>query len=82
MKRLSAALAALVVCLVLSVPAFGFGGPDPNPSAVANCSASIDQQTADGVQAGGGPKDVFPAPTNCDHYWQNHGYIGNGPPGP
>jgi hypothetical protein len=82
MKSFCAGLGALAACLALSVPAFGFGGPNPNPKAVANCESQIVSQTSDGVQAGGGPKAAYPAPLNCDHYWQTSGDIGNGTPGP
>ena len=40
---------------------------------------TIDRQIAAGIQAGGGPKSVDVAPTNCDHFWQTFGFIGNTP---
>jgi predicted metal-binding membrane protein len=40
---------------------------------------TIDRQVAAGIQAGGGPKSVDVAPTNCDHFWQTSGAIGNSP---
>jgi hypothetical protein len=40
---------------------------------------TIDRQIAAGIQAGGGPKSVDVAPTNCDHFWQTSGAIGNSP---
>jgi hypothetical protein len=58
-----------------------FGGPNPNPKAVANCGAVIERQTEKGTSAGGGPKAGIPAPTNCDHFFQSEGLIGNGLPG-
>jgi hypothetical protein len=82
MRRLLAAFAAVLVCLVISAPAFGFGGPNPPPQAKTACGDNIDKQTANEVTAGGGPKEGIPAPTNCDHFFQSQGYIGNGPPGP
>ena len=62
--------------------AVAFGGPNPPANAKEACGDAIDAQTANGVVAGGGPKAGSPAPLNCDHYYQRHGYIGNGPPGP
>ena len=51
--------------------------------AAANCgglsSGTIGKQVANGVQAGGGPKAAEAGPTNCDHYWQTSGAIGNTP---
>ena len=83
MKRLCAGLAALTAFLVLSVPALGWGGPDPNPIAKANCDNAFHNQDGSAVEAGGGPKIGQTGPLNCDHYWQRHDYIGNGePPGP
>jgi hypothetical protein len=79
MKR---ALLASVVGIMLALPgAAGALGPSGNPHAVAACEKSIDKQSANGVTAGGGPKAGVPAPTNCDHYYQFNGSIGNGLPG-
>ena len=82
MTRLIATLAALATALVLAVPALGYGGPNPPQKATDACGANIEKQTAKGVSAGGGKKQGIPAPTNCDHFFQNQGDIGNGPPGP
>jgi hypothetical protein len=78
------ALLAIGVGALLALPATaGAFGPTENPQAVAACGANIDSQTAAGVTAGGGPKAGVPAPTNCDHFYQAVGAIGNGlPPGP
>jgi hypothetical protein len=47
-----------------------------------HCGEVIFEQGAHDITAGGGPKQGVPAPTNCDHSYQNGGYIGNGtPPG-
>jgi hypothetical protein len=56
-------------------------GPNENPHAVAACEKNIGKQSAKGVSAGGGPKAGVPAPTNCDHFFQSNGSIGNGLPG-
>jgi hypothetical protein len=48
-----------------------------NPSA-QKCENTIARQTENGVSAGGGPKAGIPAPTNCDHYYQEEGLIGSG----
>jgi hypothetical protein len=75
---------ALVIGIgaMAALPAAAAGyGPKENPHAVAACEKNIDKQTAKGVTAGGGPKAGTPAPTNCDHYYQDIGAIGNGLPG-
>ena len=79
MKR---ALLAIAVGMMLALPgAAAAFGPSANPHAVAACENHIDKQSAKGVSAGGGPKVGVPAPTNCDHYYQFIGSIGNGLPG-
>ncbi len=45
--------------------------------ATENCIAVISRQLDKGVFAGGGPKAGIPAPTNCDHFFQFFGQIGN-----
>lgn len=73
---------ALAIALTLVLPGVASGfGPNENPKAVAACEKNIDKQTAKGTSAGGGPKAGVPAPTNCDHYYQSIGSIGNGLPG-
>ena len=73
---------AISVGAVVALPGTAAGfGPGQNPHAVAACTANIDKQTANGVSAGGGPKAGIPAPTNCDHFYQGIGLIGNGVPG-
>ena len=51
-----------------------------NPGSSGNVQ-NLDKQTAKGTSAGGGPKAGVPAPTNCNHYYQSIGSIGNGLPG-
>lgn len=68
--------------MALPATAAAYGGPNPPSQAVTACVSAIDSQTASGVTAGGGPKAGIPAPLNCDHFYQNNGIIGNGPPGP
>lgn len=73
---------ALSIGIMLALPGAAAGfGPTENPHAVAACEKNIDKQTAKGVSAGGGPKAGVPAPTNCDHFYQSIGSIGNGLPG-
>jgi hypothetical protein len=73
---------AVGVAAVLALPAAAAGyGPNENPHAVAACEKNIAKQSAKGVTAGGGPKAGTPAPTNCDHFYQDNGTIGNGLPG-
>ena len=79
-RSLVAAVLLTMLALLAAPVALGFG-PNANPSAVQACIANIDKQTASGVTAGGGPKSGIPAPTNCDHFFQGEGLIGNGLPG-
>jgi hypothetical protein len=81
MKRstIAVACAAGLVALGTAPTAGAYGGPNPNPNAVDNCIDVIDRQTEKGIAAGGGPKAGVPAPTNCDHFFQFIGAIGNGP---
>jgi hypothetical protein len=74
------ACAAGVFALGTASTAAGFGGPNPNPNAQDNCSKVIDSQSENGIAAGGGPKADILAPTNCDHFFQDVGAIGNGLP--
>ena len=79
MRRLTiAAYAAGVVALGIAPTASAYG-PNPNPNAVGPCGDVIARQSDKGVAAGGGPKAGIPAPTNCDHFFQAIGAIGNGP---
>ncbi len=45
--------------------------------AIEKCNANVDKQNERGLQAGGGPKAQYTGPTNCDHFWQIIGAIGN-----
>jgi hypothetical protein len=92
-----ASVASVGAVLLFAVPALGFG-PNAKTSspAVTACAGPEGEYTsgvvvsqAEGeVQAGGGPKSIAPAPTNCDHFWQTPesesgaGVIGNGWPPP
>ena len=80
MKKIVLSLSiGAVIALPTTAAAFG---PSENPNAVAACGENIAKQSDKGVSAGGGPKAGVPAPTNCDHFFQASGAIGNGPPGP
>jgi hypothetical protein len=75
-RRLRLALVGVIACtsVVLSAPT-AVGQVD-------GCPKAIEKQTEKGVEAGGGPKEGVPAPTNCDHFFQFTGDIGNEiPPG-
>ena len=80
MKRsfVAGACAAAVVVLAGAPGAAAYGGPDPNPKAVQHCTDTIIRQTEREIEAGGGPKAGILAPTNCDHFFQAIGAIGNG----
>jgi hypothetical protein len=86
-----AVLTVLATSLTMAAPALGFGpAGEEGDQAVDACIADggvVDRQVAAGIQAGGGPKSIDVAPTNCDHFWQDAegaGVIGNGhwPPPP
>jgi hypothetical protein len=88
-RRSRAALGALAASLVLAAPAMGFGPQhDEGDPAFGPCDGEggvIPRQVDAGIQAGGGPKSVDVAPTNCDHFWQSSdggSVIGNGWPPP
>ena len=60
--------------LATAVPAFGH---NPNEHGIVNCFESVENQIAMGVEAGGGPKEGFLGPSNCDHFFFVIGAIGN-----
>jgi hypothetical protein len=56
------------------------GGPSQaeiNDEAGENCEENVMKQTEEDVAAGGGPKQDIDAPTNCDHFYQREGNIGD-----
>jgi hypothetical protein len=88
-KRFRIGFVAVVASslLALSPPAFGKANPDNN----GNAANAPGQESADNacfnvvhkqfdleLDTGGGPKDGWGAPTNCDHFFQVVGVIGNG----
>ena len=86
--KTKALVAALLSVLVMSAPAGAYsrggGRSDRAPGqerSVDNCDSHVLDQKRRGTNARGGPKrpteDVNEAPANCDHFWQNDGYIGN-----
>jgi hypothetical protein len=93
MKRIISVLAVVAVMAALMVvsamPAFAFANPDSKGGrgqgqarAVGNCDLKvIPKQASREQEAGGGPKsgsgEEYPVPTNCDHLWQENGFIGN-----
>ena len=79
-KRTSLAIAVAAV-MAWPAGAAAVGGPNPAPQAVAACDATVHTQLGNNIFNRRGAKRGIPAPTNCDHYVQVHGYIGNGPPG-
>jgi hypothetical protein len=90
-RKSSAVVAALAASLAFAASAMGYGPQQgPGQPAYEACSGDgglVDRQVDAGIQAGGGPKSVDVAPTNCDHFWQDPegaGVIGKGhwPPPP
>ena len=65
--RILLALMVIGVVLIAAPSASPFGGPQPNQNAMDNCRDNVAKQIANGVSAGGGPKEGLPGPTNCDH---------------
>ena len=89
-KTLAAALATFALGILpasASAQSNGGGNSSNAPGqerAAANCTHVWSELQADLV-AGGGPKSEPVAsiggttgPTNCDHFWQSEGIIGNG----
>ena len=72
-KTLAASGVGLAIVLGTALPASA-----TTPKSEQNCSNTVDRQEPRGVTAGGGPKAGIPAPTNCDHYYQDLGLIGSG----
>ncbi len=73
MRRLLAVTGlALSMALATAVPAAA-----QTDKSMQNCGRVIEKQSEKGIVAGGGPKAGIPAPTNCDHFFQNRGSIGN-----
>jgi hypothetical protein len=77
---LAAALTAVAIMAASAGNAFAIANPDNNgkaenapgqQTAGENCSGVVNKQEEKGVAAGGGPKEDIPAPTNCDHFFQN-----------
>jgi uncharacterized membrane protein len=52
-----------------SAAAYNPGNPNTPQVAIDKCGAVIAKQSANGVQAGGGPKAGVDAPTNCDKFF-------------
>jgi hypothetical protein len=78
MRRIITVLAVAALMAVMLVAgagyAFAFAWHDNGkvtPQAEENCDANIDKQSEKGVSAGGGKKEDVPAPTNCDHFYQD-----------
>jgi hypothetical protein len=72
-KFLVATGVGLAVILGTALPASA-----TTPQSTQNCVNTVDNQFLIGVVAGGGPKAGSPAPTNCDHFYQEIGVIGSG----
>lgn len=78
-------VAALMATMIVAtaMPAFAVAN-NPNAAdapgqakAAENCGEVLGKQTSNRVRAGGGPKEGFLGPSNCDHYYQSTGRIGN-----
>jgi hypothetical protein len=71
----------VVVALGLPGAALAFG-PSDNPQAVHACADTARRQFEGGVTPINRGHGVIGHPaTNCDHFWQAIGVIGNGVPG-
>jgi hypothetical protein len=73
-------------CVVaLNPPAFAVANPNSNGAngqgqaqADDACFNNVHKQFGLDLDTGGGPKDGWGPPTNCDHFYQAIGAIGNG----
>ena len=79
-RAVLAAVAAAGLALSLGGGAGAFAPPGQGEGKVTEealqaCEATTLRQQAAGIEAGGA-KQVGEAPTNCDHFWQNEGFIG------
>ena len=87
MRRISTVFAVFALALALVPASFAIANPDNNGNASTapgseiardKCGNVTAMQFINEIQTGGGPKaDSPPGPTNCDHYYQNVGLIGN-----
>jgi hypothetical protein len=82
LRRTTSLAFAVAALMAWPAGAAAFGGPNPPPQAVAACESVVMKQIGNNIVPRRGAKRGIPAPTNCDHYYQDNGYIGNGPPGP
>ena len=84
MKRKTVVAASLSLLLLMASPAKAYsrggGRSDKAPGqerASDNCNSHVLDQKS---RAKGGPKkpseDDSQPPTNCDHFWQDSGYVG------
>ena len=85
MRKVILLICSCVVAAVLAPAASGYAFIDAHgkafeapglQKAAAQCQTVIDLQTMREIVAGGGPKAGTPAPTNCDHFFQIIGAIG------
>jgi hypothetical protein len=86
LKRFMVMLAVMALLMVaLAVPAFAAALPGSQGTqgqgqltAFDNCEFNANQKQSDkGVIVGGGPKVDVVGPTNCGHFFQQTGLIGN-----
>jgi hypothetical protein len=76
-----ATLAPVVFAAPASAQTNGGGNSADAPGqarAQANCTMVWSVIQADLVARGGPKSQVATGPTNCDHFWQSEGIIGNG----
>jgi hypothetical protein len=83
MKKKLLFLAGLALVTISSAGVADAQAPTtPNPKAVVNCERVVLKQEVggqNGNQTGSAkdPKQLETSNTNCDHYWQDQGAIGN-----
>ena len=88
MARTKITLAAAIFSVLMAATpaaAYSNGGGKSREArgqgrAAENCDEAIEKQRDRNTQAKGGPKgpteNGTDSPNNCDHYWQNDGFIG------
>jgi hypothetical protein len=83
LKRIIAVLRVAALMAVMMVAGAGNAFALPyneqgtfTDQAVEGCLIAVGTQFETDVETGGGPKEGVLAPTNCDHYFQYSGAIG------
>jgi hypothetical protein len=66
LRLLSIFAGTAVLALAVALPA---SAHPQSPQAIDACISAVEGQIEQGTAAGGGPKEGFPGPANCDHFF-------------